>query len=131
MLLTAISLVNQSKTLRRGSSGSSENEASLDAIGLEQSSIQAHVHPSERSMSEPPGDDAEVWDMRLSALDEACQILWTRLHCLQALGPELLDSTSIRKIIKVGTDVSAIATDAVTMLQYALVRWMLDLFCMC
>lgn len=42
---------------------------------------------------------------------------------MQAYGPEeLLDSSNIRKLIKVGTDVTAIATDAVTLLQYALVR---------
>lgn len=42
---------------------------------------------------------------------------------LQAYEPEqLLDSSNIRKLIKVGTDVTAIATDAVTILQYALVR---------
>eukprot|EP00892_Ulva_mutabilis_P009790 jgi/Ulvmu1/7183/UM034_0092.1 len=39
----------------------------------------------------------------------------------EAFGPEeLLDSSNIRKLIKVGTDVTAIATDAVTLLQYAL-----------
>ena len=64
---------------------------------------------------------------RVTALEKVS----TRLHCLQALGPELLDTTTVRKIIKVGTDVSAIATDAVTILQYALVRWPLEVFCTC
>jgi len=41
---------------------------------------------------------------------------------VQGYGPEeLLDSSNIRKLIKVGTDVTAIATDAVTLLQHALV----------
>jgi hypothetical protein len=52
-----------------------------------------------------------------------------RRYCaMQAFGPELLDSSTVRKIIKVGTDVTAIATDAVTILQYALVRWPAEVF---
>lgn len=70
-------------------------------------------------------------DKQLNAHVSAYEQVWTSLHYLQALGPELLDTTTVRKIIKVGTDVSAIATDAVTILQYALVRWLPEVFSMC
>lgn len=79
-------------------------------------------------MADPPSDDAEV---SVSA-PFGKMLLWVSLRGdvadwaapLQAYEPEeLLDSSNIRKLIKVGTDVTAIATDAVTILQYALVRF--------